>query len=308
MSHIEDLYFVDPTYQTQQQAAQLIADVGALTKAPTPERFHFFVEQLAIYGMSEQLEHLCAVSADVLTASRALRQFADQYRRFLDQCAKHLGSDFHSRTNLRLLSDVPQLVRRGQASDCLIIVVPTLYNNAMISLPLLDLFLEALGLDALYLKATHSKIGHYDGFYGFGSDADEVAEGLATFAKARGYGRVSLLGASSGGFSALWLGAKLEAERVCVYGSDITPTMRSKLLSHKRLIRQSTEADITMLADLDRIGHIHAYAGSLRSRDMECLTQLEGRENVTGRMVMGVGHMVLMKLISEGYRFEELAD
>lgn len=106
---------------------------------------------------------------------------------------------------------------------------------------------------------------------------------------------------------ALWLGAKLGADTVCVYGADTKPTMRSKLLSPKHLSRMATEEEIVDMIDLGSIGRIHVYAGSLRSRDVECLTLLEGLDNVEGHLVPGVGHMVLIQLMSKGYGFENIA-
>ena len=309
MPPISDVGYENTAYHSPRQFARLKAEIAALDAPPPPDMFYHYVEQLAIHAMPDAHARLLEVSRPALARSRSLGVNARAYTSLLDRLAQVFGADYPERIDRSLLSDAPQLVTRGDRPGThLVIVVPTYYNNAMISFPLLDLYLARLGLDALYLKATHSEIAYYDGFFGFGADATEVSGTLSKFVTERGYQKVSLLGASSGGFMALWLGARLGAARVCVYGADTRPTMRSRHLNEGHLARMATEAEITDLADLGRIGRIHAYAGSLRSRDVECLTLLEGLPNVAGRMIPATGHMVLNRMVAEGYDFKDLLD
>jgi hypothetical protein len=295
-------------YHSPRQFKRLGEELEAMTGPPEPKDFHFYVEQFAIHGMSSAFSRLMEVSEGAVNRNRSLGRFAQSYATFLMSSKTALGDAFEERLNRSLLSDAPQLVQRGDTpSDRLVIVLPTYYNNAMVSFPLLDAYLGTHGHDALYLKATHSQIPFYSGFFGVGSSIDWVNHFLLNLCEQRGYQTLSLIGASSGGFMALWLGAKLGAETVCVYGADTKPTMRSKLLSPKHMSRMATEEEITDMIDLGRIGQIHVYAGNLRSRDVECLTLLEGLDNVEGHLIRGVGHMVLNQLLSKGYGFENIA-
>lgn len=296
-------------YHSLRQFARLQDEAAALVAPPSPEDFYFYVEQFAIHGMHEPFAKLRVVSKPAMAKSSALTKYYLNYKALLDRNETVLGADYPTRLNHELLGDAPHLVQRGEApTKRLVIVVPTYYNNAMVGFPILDAHLERLGVDTLYLKATQSQISYYNGFFGFGSNADAVAKCIEKLCEKHGYESVSLLGASSGGFMALWLGAKLKAARVCVFGSDTKPTMRSKLLSAPNLARMTKEDEITELADLSQIEQIFAYAGSQRSRDVECLTLLEGLPNVVGRMIPGVSHMVLTQLLIMGYDLRDLVE
>ena len=238
--------------------------------------------------------------------SKALSRQVFFYKRFLSDCQLVVGDDFPRKLELRLLDEVPQLITRNEKMDHLLIVVPTFYNNVMLSYPLLNAFLDPLGIDTLFLKSTHATLPFYDGLFGFGHTKELAAEVIGGFCVSRGYTNVSLIGASSGGVFALWLGAKLRARRVCIFGSDIKPTMYSKNLSRPHIARSVGEKDIGELADLSNIGVIKAYAGNMRSKDVECLTYLEQYPNVTTELLGGIGHLVLIAMISRGYDFSEL--
>lgn len=293
-------------YQSEQQVARLKGTVRALTRFPGPEGFHFYLEQLSQHGLIEEVDHLAQVSSSALKRSLNLSRKLAEHRLMLHSLADRFGPSFQASLNFDLLSPSPQLTRSERGSDTLAIVLPSHANNLMMSFPVVDLYLDQLGFDALYIKSTHCEIAYYEGYFGFGSSLETVADRLTNLIAQGQYKRVCICGASSGGFPALWLGARLKAAQVCVFGADITPTMRTKHLSTKALARHIAEDDITRLADLEAIGHIHAYAGSQRRRDVECLTHLEGRANVTAQLVPGVGHMVLLALIAKGYHFAEL--
>lgn len=308
MARVESVLFELPAYHSPEQYARLTALSESLTAPPPIDELYDIIEQFAIHGMVDAFRNLGEVCAGVLGKSRAARGYMAQYAGYLEGCARTLGPDFADRRNLDLLVPYPQRVIRDTPSRRLVIVVPTYYNNVMISLPMLDLFLDHHGVDALHLKATHAALPYYSGFYGIGSNGNRVAERLKADIATWGYEEVSVVGASSGGFFALWLGAELGAASVVTFGADIRPTTRSRLNTPEDLARMVTEEDIADLVDLSQVGRIHAYAGGNRHRDVECLTYLEGYDNVTARMIAGGGHLVLLDLIREGYAFTDLVE
>jgi len=307
MSEIEVIAFHPPAYHSPRQLKSVIERAAADAAEPTTEEMFELVEQLSIHGLSDEYRAFMIARKPQIVRRNALARYAIHYQSFLNSCEGMLGKGFSQRLNRDLLTEVPQLIKRGRHSDRLLIVVPTYYNNVMMSLPLLDAFLERLGIDTLYLKATHASFPFYDGLYGFGSTRMRTADVLRDFCSSRGYTRVDLIGASSGGFFALWLGAQLGAGKVCVYGSDIMPTMRSKHLSREHIARSIDEEAIGEHADLSKIGEIHAYSGNMRSRDVECVTYLEQFPNVKTTVEIGVDHLVLLSLISRGYEFTDLS-
>ncbi len=305
MANIEDIAFQPAAYHSPRQLQHVLTRAADHNATYSPEVLFELIEQLAIHGLVNEFDEFATSREQQLARSKALMRHAFHYRNFLSDCEKLIGKDFSAKLEFDLLNEVPQLVARGEKSERLLIVVPTFYNNAMLSMPLLNAILDPLKIDTLFLKATHATLPYYDGFYGFGHTRDKSAEVIGAFCASRGYTEVNIIGASSGGFLALWLGAALGARRVCVYGSDIRPTMQSKHLSRPHIARSVGEKEIGELSDLSRIGTIHAFAGNMRSRDVECLTYLERYPNVTTELEIGVGHLVLLKLISKGYDFPE---
>lgn len=297
-----------PAYHSHRQLESVTARALDASAAYSPAETFELVEQIAVHGLTTEFDAFTRARKSQIMRSRSLGRYVMQYKRFLDRCKATLGQDFSASLQSELLSDAPQLIRRERDATRLLIVVPTFYNNVMMSLPLLDKFLEPHGIDTLYLKATHSAFPYYTGLFGFGHNRDMVIKTLTDFINSRGYKRVDLIGASSGGFFALWLGAQFSARKVCVYGSDITPTMRSKHLARSNIARSMAEDPIGELCDLSAIERIYAFSGNLRSRDVECLTYLEQFANVEPHLEMAADHLVLLNMIMKGYDFAELAD
>ena len=307
MTEIEDIAILPASYHSTQQLQHVLERAQNNSAVYPPAEMFELVEQLSIHGLVDDFDGFVAARKQQITRSNALARYVGHYRDFLSSCEKSLGQGFSKRLRRNLLAEVPQLVKRGGRGDRLLIVVPTFYNNVMLSIPLLDAFLDHLKIDTLFLKATHTRFPYYDGVFGFGTTKEWATATIGEFCTSRNYSEVDLVGASSGGFFAMWLGAQIEARKVCVFGSDIVPTMRSKHLNRQDIARSVEEDSIGDLADLSKIGAIHAYSGNLRSRDVECLTYLEQFPNVTSKIEVGVDHLVLLNLLSRGYSFPELA-
>lgn len=268
-------------------------------------------DQLKLHGAAKVALPLLS---ELLSAKipEVMKNRLEADRRFLLLVEKIFSLEKEPTLTEALLSQTDTLIRAKEDAKALLVVLPTVYNNMMISFPVLLAFFRAFGLgrtDMLVLKAHISQ---------FGPKGTSLATGLERLesklrpiiCRNRGK-RIVFMGASSGGFPAGYLASRLGATGAILFGSstDLSdkstlPRRRSRLSNGQevKLWNEDTDRanwDLKTKEGISKLEFIDLYCGEWDRIDRLHAAHLHDLPNVKVQIVPETFHHCIISLASE---------
>jgi hypothetical protein len=280
-------------------------------QSPLKDKLWLF-QQLLLHG---------AVLSARNTLTNIVRQnIPENWHQKFAQDSKYLEAvskifDINSQLPVRnaLLSSSNNFLRGIENSGTVFIIIPTVFNNFMISFPVLHSLLVTCGyrdFDVLFLKRNFSD---------FKNQNNPVEQKLAALERALAPvvlkfrdRRIVFLGASSGGFSAAYLAARLKATGAILFGSmtdlstDSTLPMRKLRHSHSQDVgaesmrQNSNHLNLKSIPGIENLEFIDLYWGGWDEIDSAHAENLSELPNSYLNVIPNCFHLCIPKMISLG--------
>ena len=274
--------------------------------------------------VSQWYDHPSVRINDIAHSSGALVRF-DGARRDLD--ATKAGASVAERAFPQLMAKSPRddelrrpLIIDDPTRDVIVceaedakaaILVFTGNNDAFgIPLPIIDRYLAAAGVTAIYLK-DFNRLLYLKGIQSLGQDYQTTLRALRDILARLGLREIYAIGHSSGGFGAIRYGVELNARRIVCFSaktsilSEPTPQFRILLRIATNRYRASLSPHLTNLRSfLEKTGNsseLHLYYGDGEETDRAEAFHLHGLPGVSLHQVAGVSeHNVIRPLVERG--------
>ncbi len=198
------------------------------------------------------------------------------------------------------------------ARNKLAVVFTTMFNNFGVANIVLLAILKKFGVSVLLLK--DSTLANYlGGAHQFGSDLDQLADSIRSFAAQKSCDRIYPMGYSSGGFASCYVSARIECAGYLGLSFPTDFSLDSTLPTDWFISRQVKERfDQRYLRDLARLlpeapARRRVIAGTKSHRDLELALHLKDVEGVEVIPVENCMHDTPETLIARG-EFEQHLD
>jgi hypothetical protein len=298
-------------FHSPQQLQRLLQAAGDQRERTLQHKLWLF-DQLKLHGAAHAglpiLSELLAAKAP-----EAMKERLKSDERFLLRVQKILN--FARQTNLTeaLLSQSDTFICAKGGSEALLVVLPTAYNNIMISFPVLVAFFMAFGsakADLLIVKKNISEV--WPTRLGLKAGLEALENKLTPIVHGYRGKRIVFMGASSGGFPAGYLAARLGVSGAILFGAstdltDGSPLPRRRVLFRRRKDTEREKAnpepgnwDLRTVAGISELEFLDLYCGEWDRIDRMHAAHLEGMPNVTVQTVPACFHLCIPGLISAG--------
>lgn len=294
------------------QQLHLLLSAAANQRAGTFQQKLWLFDQLKLHGVAEIA---LPIGSELLTAKapEAMKRRLKSDMRFLYRLQKIFNIEQQPKLTEALLSQSDTFIRTKGSSEALLVVLPTAYNNMMISFPVLFAFFRALGsgkADLLILKKDKSKV--WQKGPGFKAELEALERKLEPIVHNYRSKRIVFMGASSGGFPAGYLAARLGATGAILFGAYTDLSAESPLprRRYRRFGKQKTEReeptaelsnwDLRTVDGISELEFLDLYCGAWDRIDQIHAAHLNGLANVTVQTVPACGHLCIPGLVSAG--------
>ena len=306
-------------FHSHQQLQRLLRVAGDHRKRPLQQKLWLF-DQLKLHGAADAaLPILSELLAAKIPETMSKRLKSDE--RFLLRVQKIFNVERQPKLTEALLSQSDTFIRAKGGSEALLIVLPTVYNNMMISFPLLVAFFMAFGsgkVDLLILKQDISKV--LPKHLGLKANLEALESKLKPIVHGYRGKRIVFMGASSGGFPAGYLAARLGASGAILFGANTDLTDGSQLPRRRVRLSEGTDParekanrepgnwDLRGVGGISELEFLDLYSGAWDRIDQIHAAHLEGLPNVTVQIVPECFHLCVPGLISVGRFWPSVAD
>jgi tetratricopeptide (TPR) repeat protein len=213
-------------------------------------------------------------------------------------------------------SDV--IVAPAPNADAAVLVFTALTDVVSMPLPLIDRYLAALGLTAIYLK-DFQRLLYLRGISSLGADYSSTVKALRDLCNRLAVRRLCTLGTSSGGFAAIRYGVELGADRVLSFAGlthsaddSLTKLEPGVAMIMRRLLLQVSSEDLDLrefLRPRQYSSKIEFFYPGEGMREREQALHVSGIGGVTLHPVAGCDdHELLRWLALRGHLSAILAD
>jgi len=211
----------------------------------------------------------------------------------------------------KLLSFNSSIVGAGRASNRLVIVYSTAWNNFEISFPFLHCLIARHADCIVYVK--NPERGMYaTGNHEYGGSIDQISSSLCDIIAGMNPSRVTVMGFSGGGYAALHLAAKTRADAFLglAIRTDFSKdssfcNVRGRTAPRKSDYRNNTLVNMRDLPEIADIRRAVLYFGDSDLSDREHALNMSGLPNFTIYSVRRGSHHLVMDFLVHG-RLQEV--